>query len=112
MMWTPEKVLRFREKLIGELTGHQLWYHPAKEKNKDNMVFHPECPYADKNTGKVPEHRYIWWLNNPDKKIKYNEMIHHVNGDHQDNRIENLMKVKRKQHGKLHEELKKLNSNN
>jgi hypothetical protein len=107
-MWSPEKVMRFREKLVGELTGHQLWYHPSKEKNRDIIVNHPECPYAQKN-GNVAEHRYIWWLHHPDQPIKYNEMIHHINGDHKDNRIENLEKLKDKQHGQRHKELKKLN---
>jgi len=108
MIWPPEKLLRFRETLTKELTGGQLWYHPTKEKNKDIIVNHPECPYAQKN-GNVAEHRYIWWLHNPNNPIGYNEMIHHRNGDHKDNRIENLEKLKCKQHGQRHVELRKQN---
>ncbi len=97
VIWDPERVIAFRKKLREEMMGAQLWYHPTKERNKDILIIHPECPYANKK-GKVPEHRYIWWLHHKDEPIGYNEMIHHINGDHQDNRIENLQKVKMKQH--------------
>jgi HNH endonuclease len=103
---TPERLLAFRKTLREEMLGPQLWYHKTKDANKDIMVVHPECPYAQKNTGKIAEHRYIWWLNHKSDPIGYNEMIHHINGDHQDNRIENLEKVKMKQHGLRHKELR------
>lgn len=102
---TPERLMAFRAKLREEMMGDQLWYHPTKEKNVDVMVIHPECPYAAKN-GKVAEHRYIWWLNRPNDPIEYNEMIHHINGNHKDNRIENLEKVKMKQHGLRHKKMR------
>ena len=106
---TPEKLLKFRQKLREEMVGSQLWYHAPLEKNQDIYVFHPEsnCPYIiSKWSGKVAEHRYIWWLNHPDQPIAYNEMIHHINGNHKDNRIENLEKVKMKQHGQRHKKLR------
>lgn len=102
---TPERLLTFREKLKKEMFGDQSWYHPTKEHNRDIIVIHPECPYADKK-GRVPEHRYIWWVNNKSDKIAYNECIHHKNGNHQDNRIENLEKLKLKQHGQAHSKLR------
>lgn len=103
---SPEKLLAFRKKLREEMMGPQLWYHPTKECNKDIIVIHPECPYAYNKSGKVAEHRYIWWLHHKNEPIEFNEMIHHINGNHHDNRIENLEKVKMKQHGQRHKELK------
>jgi hypothetical protein len=103
---TIEKVLDFRAKLREEMMGDQLWYHPSKEKNQDVYVFHRECPYATSKAGKVAEHRYVWWLNHPNEPIEYNEMIHHINGNHKDNRIENLEKIKMKQHGLRHKAMR------
>jgi len=105
---TSEHVWEFREKLREEMVGPQLWYHPTKERNRDIIVFHPECPYSINKKGAVSEHRYVWWLNHPDDPIAFNEMIHHINGDHKDNRIENLMKVKKKLHGQLHEAMREI----
>ena len=104
-MWSTEKIIAFREQLKKEMQEPKLWYIPTSEKNRDIIVNHPECPYAQKN-GNVSEHRYIWWLNHPEDKIEYNEMIHHINGNHQDNRIENLQKVKMKQHQSEHKKLR------
>lgn len=103
-----ERVEKFREKLLEEMLGPQLWYHPTKEGNKNIIVFHPECPYSVGKKGTVAEHRYLWWLHHPDQPIEYNEMIHHINGNHKDNRIENLEKVKPKQHGQAHKKMKDL----
>lgn len=101
----PERVDKFREKLRKELLNPTLWYVPTKPHNRDVLVYHPECPYKKSPNGSVPEHRYVWWLHHPNDEIKYNEMIHHKNGNHQDNRIENLEKIKRKLHFERHKEL-------
>ena len=45
-------------------------------------------------------HRLVWEQHNG--KIPEGYMIHHINGDKKDNRIENLMMVTPKEHGKLH----------
>lgn len=105
---TPERVIKFREKLREEMIGPQLWYHPTKESSKDIIVWHPECPYSVGKKGRVAEQRYLWWFNHPDQPIEYNEIIHHINGNHQDNRIENLEKVKMKQHGQRHKKMREM----
>lgn len=51
------------------------------------------------NCKQVPEHRYIWEQHNgilPEKWV-----VHHLNGIKDDNRIENLIAVSRKQHSPL-----------
>jgi len=105
--------LRLREDLENSIKKPSSWYPEYINKNADIVVYHPECPYS-LPSGNISEHRYIWWLNHKKEPIRYNEIIHHINGNHQDNRIENLMKCKRKLHGILHRQMQvnkhKLNS--
>lgn len=49
--------------------------------------------------GRVYEHNLVWFLCNPNDPIRSDESIHHVNGNKQDNRIENLQKLKDDAHG-------------
>lgn len=106
---TSDQLVAFRNNLYKEMFGSHEWYKCyTKEKNKDVIVFHPECPYAISKKGAVSLHRYVWWLHHKNEPIGYNEMIHHINGNHQDNRIENLEKVKMKQHGQKHKKLKEM----
>ncbi len=54
----------------------------------------------DKKGYKVRRSRFIWEQHNG--KIPEGFMIHHINGIKDDDRIENLMCVSRKEHGQLH----------
>lgn len=50
------------------------------------------------------EHIYVYWTHNGILPPKGHE-IHHINGDHRDNRIENLILVTSEEHRNIHKEL-------
>jgi hypothetical protein len=53
-----------------------------------------------KRDGYILEHRYIWeQINGP---LKSNEVVHHINGIRDDNRIENLMALTHSKHSSDH----------
>lgn len=58
--------------------------------------------YVRLSDGRVTtEHRFVMEcaLN---RQLSGNEVVHHLNGDKQDNRIENLQLISRKEHSSLH----------
>jgi hypothetical protein len=68
------------------------------------LVLDKNDPYvsmAEKMHKRVPEHRYIMacYLG---RCLKKKELVHHINGNKTDNRIENLMIVTAKKHGGIH----------
>jgi hypothetical protein len=99
-----DKRNKIRSELIYDITHPEEVIYPlSKQDNHDIIVTHPECPYSS-GLGRVTEHRYIWWLHNKNDPIGYGEVIHHINGNHRDNRIENLKKIKANEHRKIHGE--------
>jgi len=50
----------------------------------------------------VAEHRYLM-EQKLNRKLTNDELVHHINGDSSDNRIENLRIVSRKEHAFLHQ---------
>jgi hypothetical protein len=65
------------------------------------QLLNPDYPDPYEN------HREIWLAAHPGETLTQDEMIHHINGDHYDNRQENLKKVSNEEHGKAHAELNK-----
>lgn len=61
------------------------------------------------NGKKIDEHRFIieQFLG---RKLKRNEVVHHINGNKNDNRIENLQLMSLSEHSKLHNTNKKIST--
>lgn len=64
------------------------------------LVYRPKHPNSSTN-GYIKEHRLVMstYL---DRSLSFGEIVHHINGDKTDNRIENLQLMTKSEHGKLH----------
>ena len=87
--------------------GIQNQFHPAHpmkmgKQGKYITLRIPGHPMADKQ-GRLREHRFVM-AQHLGRILLPNEVVHHVNGDTQDNRIENLVLTTNKLHAHLHME--------
>jgi len=64
-----------------------------------NFVLNPDVPDTKNN------HREIYSSNHPKESLTPADIIHHINGNHDDNRPENLQKVTPHEHASLHSKL-------
>src|SRR3990167_2153183 len=89
--WKGKKIPYYprpNRKISGDLNPK---WRGGRRVDKDGyiLVLQRDHPYADSHHGYVREHRLVM-----EKKIgRYllpTEIVHHINGDKQDNRIENL----------------------
>lgn len=69
-------------------------------KGEYNYAVVPEHPNRTKNDY-VLEHRVIM-ENHLGRLLNEDEVVHHINGDKKDNRLDNLEVLSRKEHAKLH----------
>ena len=97
------------ERLIKEnQTFHNIYpstqTRPRMEKDMSDFVLNPAVPST------FNHHRQIYMESHPDEVLNNTDIIHHINGNHDDNRPENLMKTTDAEHRKLDAELTKKNA--
>jgi len=82
--------------------GERHKWHSHKSVSGEGYVqiFSPNHPFKTKR-GYVREHRLVM-EEHIGRYLKDDEIVHHINGDKQDNRIENLMIVSKVEHIKIH----------
>ena len=77
------------------------WKGGKRIQNGYVLIYNKSHPKANSNHGYVREHILIM-----EKQIgrflKENEVVHHINGNRQDNRIENLQLMTPSEHMRLH----------
>lgn len=88
---TPETRAKISASRRGKRAGREngRWNGGRRLKDGYVMVYAPDSPMADTQKY-VYEHRLVMaeWLG---RDLLSSEVVHHVNGDKTDNRIENLM---------------------
>ncbi len=91
----------FKGKKRQDISGnkHPNWRGGREMAGKYIAVYAPGHPYAHK--GKVREHRLVM-EKHLGRILRPDEIVHHLNGDHTDNRLENLMVTNRKDHPSMH----------
>ena len=92
------KVIRPRVKRLAIEPTYQN--RDAMDSDMKDYVLNPEVPDY---TNPVSVYR----ATRPFEEIKPGELIHHINGNHDDNRPKNLKKVTYKQHGEAHAKMRR-----
>ena len=83
---------QIRDELIADLNACSDVIPKKHPPVKNIYNYHPDCPYADRNTGIVLESYYQYWRFYPKDVIQSNETIKHMDNDRTNNDIKNLVK--------------------
>lgn len=102
-MKRPEVVEKWKKSVAGKIwkTGenHPCWKGGVEINDGYRLVMKKDHPNAHK--GKVREHRLIL-EEHLGRELEPGEIVHHINEDRLDNRIENLQLVSRAEHMMIH----------
>lgn len=91
-----------REKMrpIWDALGEKRRFGRKEHSDGYILVYVPDHPAADRN-GYVLEHRFVV-EQSIGRYLSSDEYVHHINGDKQDNRLENLEITNMREHAKIH----------
>lgn len=84
---------------------HPRWRGGKQKYGGYIYIWQPGHPNAN-GRGYVAEHTLVI-TEHLGRPLKPNEQVHHINGDKEDNKLENLIALTINKHRKLHEELKR-----
>ena len=93
-----------KERAVKTNPSHHIYHNKIKDKSGYCRIFAPNHPMASKsNNGYILEHRVVM-SDYIGRVLDKTEIVHHINRDRADNRIENLMLISSKsEHSQLHQ---------
>lgn len=101
-MYGKESVFKGKKRFKSWGENHPLWKGGFWINENGYKVLENQ---KDTNGKKVYEHR-LMMEKHLGRRLKKEELIHHINGNKLDNRIENLMLTNRREHPSLHKKKK------